>query len=249
MSGKILKNENIAVFLQARINSTRLPGKIFYNLCEKSILKHIIERIVKLKKYYNYLVVLVPVNDLERMQTHLKKYPEVIIFPGDPENVLKRFYNANKKINAHIIVRICGDNPLVDIFHLKKGLLSHIRNNADYTYYNNLPLGTGFEIMNQGTLNMCYKKSSESYHFEHVTPYIRENTDLFNIQVLTVRGIYNHPEIRLTVDEKDDFNLIEIIYNNLYKGKPLLLRQVLKFLLQNPKYLKINAHIQQKEAY
>ncbi len=247
MPNKIFKNKKIAVFIQARINSARLPGKIFFNLCEKSILIHIIERIRKLEKYYNYLVALVPVDELEKIQTHLKKYPEIIIFPGDPENVLKRFHDANKKINADIIIRATGDNPLIDISHLKKALLYHIRNNSDYTYYNNLPLGTGTEILTRETLEMCYKKSSESYHFEHVTPYIRENGDLFNIHVLTAKGIYNNPEIRLTVDEKKDFNLMETIYNNLYKGKPISVRQVLKFLIQNPQYLKINAYIKQKK--
>jgi len=246
MPGKILKDKKISIFLQARITSTRLRNKIFFNLCEKSILKHIIERMGKLKRYYDYLVVLVPVDDVEKIQSHLKEYPEIIIFPGDPKNVLKRFYDANQKINADIIVRVTGDNPLVGIFHLKKGLLSHVRNDTDYTYYENLPLGTGFEILNRQTLNMCYKKSTEPYHFEHVTPYIRENTDLFNIQALKARGIYNRPDLRLTVDEKDDFKLMEIIYNKLYKGKPVLIRQALKFLLQNPKYLKINAHVQQK---
>lgn len=249
MPNKISNNINISIFLQARIDSTRLPGKIFFNLCEKSILKHMIERIKKLKKYYNYLVILVPYNDTEKIQSHLQEYPEVIVFPGDPQNVLKRFYDANKKINANIIIRITGDDPLIDIFHLKKALFFHVRNNADYSYYNNLPLGTGFEIINHKTLNLTYKKSFESYHFEHVTPYIRENPDLFNIQVLKAKGIYNNPDLRLTVDEKDDFKLMEIIYNKFYKGKPIILRHVLKFLAQNPEYQKINAHIKQKEMY
>ncbi len=245
MSGKILKNFNISIFLQARIFSSRLQGKIFYNLCEKSILKHIIERVEKLKRYYKYLVVLVPSSDAEKIQAHLKDYPEIIIFPGDPDNVLKRFYDANKKINSNIVVRLTADNPLVDILHLKKGLIFHVKNNPDYSYYKNLPLGAGFEIINRDTLNICYKKSVESYHFEHVTPYIRENPDLFNIQVLKTRGIYNNPDLRLTVDEEDDFKFMEIIFKKLYKGKPVFIRQVLKFLIQNPEYLKINAHIKQ----
>lgn len=249
MPNKFFKNVNISIFLQARINSTRLPGKIFFNLCEKSILKHIIERLEKLKKYYNYLVILVPLDDAEKMQSHLKEYPGVIIFPGDEENVLKRFYDANKKINADVIIRVTGDNPLIDTLHLKKGILLHLKNKADYSYYKNLPVGTGFEILNRETLNLIYKKSVKSHQFEHVTPYIRENINLFNVRVLKARGIYNNPDLRLTVDEKDDFKLIEIIFNKLYKGKPLLLRQVLRFLLQKPEYLKINTHVKQKEMY
>jgi len=238
----------IAIFMQARVASSRLPGKIFFNLCEKSILMHIIERIEKIKKIYDYLVVLVPENELKEFQSHLKNYPEVIIFPGDPKNVLKRFHDANKKIKADVIVRLCGDNPLVDIEHLKKGILLHMKNNADYTYYDKLALGTGVEILNKEALNLCIKKSTEAYHFEHVTPYIKENPDLFHIQVLNAKGVYNHPEIRLTVDEEDDFRLIEIIYKKLYKGKPVTIKNVMKFLFQNPKYLEINNHVKQKGA-
>lgn len=248
MSSKNLKNKSIAVFLQARIFSKRLPGKIFHNLCEKSVLKHIIERIEKLKRSYNYLVVLVPQEEIEKFQAHLKKYPEVIIFPGDAENVLKRFYDANKKIDADIIVRATGDNPLIDIQHLKRGLGFHAKNNVDYTYYDNLPLGTGFEIFNKEVLETCYKNSKQSYQFEHVTPYIREYPELFKIKALKVRGTYNHPEFRLTLDEEADFKLMNIIYNKLYKGKPLLIRQVIRFLQQNPKYLKINEHVKQKKV-
>ena len=246
MSSKILKSKNISIFLQARSKSTRLPDKIFMNLNGKSMLKHIVERIEKLKKSYKYFAVLVPHDDLEKIQIHLKNYPEVIIFPGDPENVLKRYYDAAEKIDTNIIVRITGDNPLISIFHLKKALISHVKNNADYTCYDNLPLGTGFEIINRQALELCYKKSSQSYHFEHVTPYIKENPDLFNILKLKAKGIYNHPILRLTVDEPEDFKLMEIIYKQLYKGKPVLTRHALKFISQNTEYLKINAHIQQK---
>ncbi len=248
MSSKKLKNKSIAVFLQARILSKRLPGKIFHELCGKSMLKHIIDRVSKLKRSYNYLVVLAPKEDVEIFQLHLQNYPEVIIFPGDDENVLKRYYDANQKINSDIIIRITGDNPLLDIHHIKRGLLNHNKKEADYTYYNNLPLGSGFEIFNKEVLEKCYKKAAKKYHFEHVTPYIRENKEKFKINILKARGIFNHPEIRLTVDLKDDFKLMNIIYNNLYKGKPLILQQVIRFLLQNPDYQKINQHIEQRKT-
>ncbi|MBU1078189.1 MAG: hypothetical protein KKH98_12905 [Spirochaetes bacterium] len=247
MSSKNNKSKSIAVFLQARISSKRLPGKIFRELNGKSIIQHIIERVGKLKKIYNYLVVLTPFSDIEVLQAHLKTYAEVIIFAGDENNVLKRFALANKKINADVIIRITGDNPLVDIHHLRRGLYLHMRNNSDYTCYDNLALGTGFEIFNGDVLEKCYKNAGSPYQMEHVTPYIKEHTDKFKLQILKVRGLFNQPGLRLTVDEEKDFKLMSVIYENLYKGKPIDVRQVIRFLQQNPETIRINADVKQKK--
>lgn len=246
MSSKNYKKKTIGVFLQARIKSTRLPGKLLKPLCDKSVLKHIIERVESMKKSYNYLAVLVPESDLEEIQIHLKDYPEVIIISGDAENVLKRYYNANLKINADIIVRISGDNPLLDIQHLKRGLLVHQKVSSEYTYYDNLALGTGFEIFNREALEKCFENSTKDYQFEHVTPYMREYSELFKTKILRARGIFNNPSIRLTIDVEADYQFVKKVFENLYKNKPIPTRQVLRFLHQNPSLLNANSNIKQR---
>ncbi len=243
-----ISDKTIGFFLQARTKSTRLPNKLLLPLKGKSILIHIIERLKVLQKYYNYLVVLVPQDEFEKIQNHLQIYPDVIIFPGEPENVLKRFYDANKKVKADIIVRVTGDNPLIDTYHLKKGLINHLRKNSDYTIYKNLPLGTGFEIFNKDILSRCYKDAKTPAQKEHVTLYIRENKEKFKILELTAKGIFNHPHLRLTVDEESDYELMEKVYNELYQDKPLPLDQVIRFLEEHPDYLKINAQVKQKQV-
>ena len=181
MANRIIKDKDIAFFLQARLGSSRLPGKLFLPLTNESILIHIIKRLESIKKFYDYLVVLVPYEDFDQVQNHLKEFPEVIVFAGEAENVLKRFYDANKKIKADIIVRLTGDNPLIDLIHLKKALLAHIKKEAEYTIYNNLPIGTCFEIFNNYLLKICFQHAKEPYQLEHVTPYIRDNKNLFKI--------------------------------------------------------------------
>ncbi len=234
-----------AIFIQARLSSTRLPSKLFFELQGKSILKHIIDRVNLIKNSVDYIVLVVPENEEQLIREHIKDYADVIIFGGDKENVLKRFYDANQKIQADVIIRLTGDNPLVDIFHLKKALIKHIKFNSDYTVYQKLPLGTGFEILSSRALNEAAKNATTDYQLEHVTPYIRENRDKFNIFELKTYKFYQHPEYRLTIDEENDYKLMQIIYNNLYNGKPIHLRKVLKFLQENPKILNINREVKQ----
>ncbi len=239
------KNLKIAVFIQARYNSTRLPGKLFLPLSGKSTLIHIIERVLMLKKFINYIVVLVPKEEKELIRSHIKNYSNVIISGGDKENVLKRFYDANKKIQSDIIIRLTADNPLVDTLHLKKALVKHIKLQSDYTIYKYLPLGCGFEIISKNALEKCFKNAKDSYQLEHVTPYIRENRNEFRIFELVPYKFYRHPDYRLTIDEEPDYQLMKIIFQNLYKGKPLRLRKVIKFLNEHPELLKINKEVKQ----
>ncbi|MDD5066778.1 MAG: hypothetical protein PHF84_06990 [bacterium] len=245
MANKI-SEKSIGFFLQARLNSTRLPEKLFLTLKDKSILIHILERLRTLRGWYDYLVVLVPSQEFERIQNHIQVFPDIIVFAGDPDNVLKRFYDANKKLNVDVIVRLTGDNPLVDVLHLKKALTAHLKAQVDYTAYTNLPLGAGFEILNREVLNMVYNGAREPHQLEHVTPYIREHKDIFKVQELKASGIYNMPGLRLTIDEESDYVLMQVIFDNLYKGEPIPLKQVIKFLQQYPEYAKINEGVRQK---
>jgi len=239
------KRLKTAVYIQARYSSSRLPKKLFLPLAGKSVLQHIIERTRLIKKLINYIVVVVPDEEKEVIREHLKDSPDVIVYGGDKENVLKRFYDANKKIQADIIIRLTADNPLVDTLHLRKALLRHIKQQADYTIYKYLPLGCGFEILSKYALERCFKNANKVYQKEHVTPYIRENKQEFKILELVPYKFYRRPEYRLTIDEEPDYKLIEIIYKHLYKGKPINLREVLKFLEAKPELLKINKDVKQ----
>lgn len=239
------KRLKTAVYIQARYSSTRLPQKLFFPLEKKSVLCHIIERVRLIKKLINYIVVVVPDEEKEVIREHLKDCPDVIVYGGDKENVLKRFYDANRKIQADVIIRVTADNPLVDMLHMRKALLKHIKQQADYTIYKYLPLGCGFEILSKNALERSFKNADKEYQKEHVTPYIRENRQMFKILELIPYKFYRHPEYRLTIDEESDYRLISIIYKQLYKGKPINLREVLKFLEENPELLKINENVKQ----
>ncbi len=249
MSNKLLKNANIAIFLQARIKASRLPGKIFKEMSGKSMLIHIVERVQQLKKYYNNFVVVVPKEDASKIRAHLFDYPDVGVFPGSMENVLDRFYQANKKYRADYIVRLTADNPLVSIKLLKKGLIKHIKSGADYSYEKDFPLGTGYEIINKKALNICHVNSKTKLEKEHVTPYMRQPGNLFKIYEYQAKGIYKNPDIRLTVDTESDYNLMLTIYFVLYNGKPIPLKKVLKEWFKRPVWQTFNTRVKQKPGW
>ncbi len=234
----------VAIFLQARIASTRYPGKLLLELKGKTILEHIIERFISIKNYIDEIDVLVPYNEVDNIFLYLKKY-DVNIFGGDPENVLKRFYDANKLFKPDIIVRATADNPLVDTYHLLKSVENHIKRKSDYTIYLNLPLGAGVEVINPKAIEMAYNNAKYKYQFEHVTPYIRENPDIFVITKLEPEEFYKHPELRLTIDEPPDYKLMKIIYDRLYKGSPIDLKDVITLLQKEPQLKEINKKVRQ----
>ncbi len=244
MSSKKLK-EKTAVFLQVRLNSDRLKEKAFLPLQSKSILQHIIDRLLLAKKLIDYIVVVCPEEDKIKIQKHLKSYSDIIIFGGETDNVLKRYYDANKLIEADIIIRATGDNPLVDIPHLIKALNFHIKIKNDYTIFKNLPLGTGIEVISSYALTETFKNADKKYQLEHVTPYIRENKERFKTIFLEPEKFFQRPDLRLTVDEENDYKLMDIIYHNLYKNKPIPLKEVLLFLDKNQKLLSINKDVKQ----
>jgi len=208
----------LSIFLQARLNSRRLPNKIIKPLSGKTLIEQIISRLRKSFPLVNNIVIATCDNSYSILHNIFKTNSDIIVFSGPEDNVLERFYLANKQFNADIIIRATADNPFVSIGHLNSAVQHHINNNADITYYTGLPLGSGVEIINPLALNIAHLNADKPYQLEHVTPYIYENKDQFNVQELITTGMYNRPDIRLTIDEEDDFQVAERIFQSLFRG-------------------------------
>jgi spore coat polysaccharide biosynthesis protein SpsF len=218
--------KEIALILQARIDSTRLPVKIFLELNNKSILKHIIDR-VKQSKYIRNIIVATNEFSFFRISDHLKDY-DCKIFCGSNENVLNRYYSCAKQYNSKIIIRACGDNPLVDIEYLDKAIEYHINNNGDLTHYLHLPLGTGVEVINFNILETINKLAKNKYDQEHVTPFLYKHRCSFCILEPQCEPKYFYPEISVTIDTQDDYEKVKMIYD-YYKKNDINLEDIINY--------------------
>ncbi|EQK42307.1 cytidylyltransferase family protein [[Clostridium] bifermentans ATCC 638] len=239
---------NIVAIVQARLGSSRLPGKVMKKICKKTVLEHVYERL-KLSKYLNDIVIATTDKDEDKKIIGLCEELGINYFIGSEDDVLSRYYNCAKKYNVDTVVRITSDCPLIDSKVLDEMLSFYINNkydlvtNAGAEIYRTYPRGLDIEIFSFNLLKTAYLNANQNYEKEHVTPYIYENG--FNIHYYKNNKDYS--KYRLTLDTKEDFELINKIYCELYNDNHnFFLEDIIKVLENNPKLELINKYIKQK---
>jgi spore coat polysaccharide biosynthesis protein SpsF len=204
----------LGIILQARMGSSRLPGKILMNIGHRNLLEHILFRLKYLKHDAKVVIATSTSPKDDRVQDFCKAH-DVECFRGSELNVLERYYFCSKKYGFYHIVRLTGDNPFTDIEELDNLIDLHMRTKSDYTHsFGVLPIGVGAEIFTFKALEESYLKGTMDNHREHVNEYIQEHPELFNISVLSVDKKKNRPDIRLTVDTREDLKRARDIVEN-----------------------------------
>ena len=197
------------IFVQARMTSERLPGKVLKDLCGKFILQHITDRISK--KFGKNSLVILTSNDISDLP--IVKFAEehnLKIFRGSLENVYDRFKNAIKKYEPDYFVRVCGDSPLIDMGLIEEAIKIFQNSNTDLvtnTFPRSFPKGQSVEVIRSSTfINSEYTKSS-SHSKEHVTSSFYSDEKKYNI--INIESTSLNSEIDFAVDSKEDFLKIE----------------------------------------
>ena len=209
---------NNFIFLQARMGSSRLPGKTLKMLKDKPLIMQVIKRLELIKDCE--IVLLTSDTTKDDILEKWCNDNNILCFRGSEDNVLERYYLASKYYKADNILRATGDNPLVEPYFANELLKRHIEHKADYSSNksevgSNLPDGLGIEIFTFNALEISMNKSSQEHHFEHVNEYILENKKDFKIyKDVNVGGLVDKSYIRLTVDTKEDFERVEKIFND-----------------------------------
>ena len=235
----------VAAIIQARMGSSRFPGKSARLLSGLSILEHIIIRLQQAPEI-NPIQLATTREKSEAPLIKISKNRDILIFQGDEENVLERFIQAGEAIKAEHIVRVCGDNPLIDIPLLKSLINAHIDSNADYTICGDpIPLGTGCEVVRLETLKKIRKQAQDSRYREHVTTWFHDHYDEFTITRVDAPPYLKSCPFRLTVDTPEDFALMEKIFSQHNPPYPIDLKSVIRFLEPHPEIASINSKIEQ----
>lgn len=235
----------VVVVVQARMGSSRLPGKVLKKICNKTVLGHLLERIKQCKMIDEIIVATTTSESDNKIVEEALAYQTKII-RGSEEDVLSRYYLAAVETNAEIVVRITSDCPLFDPYLLESGLEKYltlrydiVRLGADGFF----PRGFDLEIFHIRLLIEAYKNADKNYQREHVTPYIYENYS----NILSIESEEKLSMYRVTLDTIEDFQVINAIYNEFYRGKhDFYFQDIVKFLKLNPEVASINAHIEQK---
>lgn len=195
----------VGAVIQARMGSTRLPGKVLKPIAGKVLLDHVLGRLFQLE--YPAKVV-VATSDLPQdaaiVQHCLGKGVEV--FCGSESDVLDRYYQCARQYHFAHVVRLTADNPFTDIEELQRLIEQHLEHGNDYTHsFGWMPLGVGAEIFTFAALEKSAYEGHAPNHREHVNEYIQENPTIFKIGSLKIVAAKRQPDLRLTVDTQDDY--------------------------------------------
>ena len=235
--------KNISCVIQARMGSSRLPGKILLNGYDRPLLIHLIERIKKSKKI-DKIIVATSKNKLDDIIFNLCKKNKTEVFRGDEKNVLLRYFNCAKKYKISTIVRITSDCPLIDHTIIDKMIQNY--EIGKYDFYGNthpatFPDGYDIEIFSFQALKKSFYNSKNNFQKEHVTPFIWDNPDKFLIGNYKNKKGNLHNHYRLTLDFIEDYYLIFFIFNYFYpKNKSFKLEDIINFLKKNKEMIQIN---------
>jgi spore coat polysaccharide biosynthesis protein SpsF len=216
------------IVLQARLGSTRLPGKLLLPLCGITVFEHILVRLGKAKGPGGVIVATTASTAPYIEKTAMRFGTPVII--GSEEDVLSRFVVAVETYGIRNVIRATGDNPLVCIEYIDKALELHRSMAADLTTYPVLPYGTGVEVIKGDALRKAARLSEDPKEREHITQYIYRRPTQFAIVLGTPRPELLRRELRLTIDTAEDYERMVRIYDALYRGGPIELTAVIEYL-------------------
>ena len=209
---------NVIGVTQARVGSTRLPNKVLLKINNKTLLEYHLERLIKSKKIDKWVVATTKEIGSDEIVS-IASLHQISSYKGDTENVLNRFYEAVKFYNPNYVVRVTSDCPLVDADLIDKIVSYTIENKLDYCRTSeSYPDGFDIEVFKFSELEIANYNASLFSDKEHVTPFIRRRA-LEKKQQINFDCTSDFKKVRLTVDEKEDFNSIQLLINELGPNK------------------------------
>jgi len=236
-----------AILVTARLKSTRLPLKAIKMIKDKPMIVHLLDRL-KLSQQPESIIICTSDIRQDDPLEEIAKTQNVKCFRGHPDDVLQRLTDAARQFGLETIINCTADNPFVDPIYIDRLLNYHISNNFDYSISCGLPFGTfAYALSYQAMVRACNIK--DEIDTEVWGGYFTD-TGLFSHGELYPEESYlQWPELRLTVDTPEDFELITKIFDALYiSGSVFSLQSIINFCRDNPEILKINSSIRQKKG-
>lgn len=238
---------NIVTVIQARINSTRLPGKVMLPLAGKPLLVRMVER-VKSAKLSGTVLVATTTDLADNEIVALCEAENILCYRGHPTDLLDRHYQAALYYQADVVLKIPSDCPLIDSNIIDSVIGFYKDNQGKYDYVSNLhpasyPDGNDVEVITFSALEKAWKNSTKQLEREHTTPYIWENPNAFRIgSVLWETGKDYSKTHRWTIDYPEDYEFIKKVYDELHIQNPQFdLYDILNLVENRADILKLNS--------
>lgn len=229
---------NIVAIIQARMSSTRLPGKVMKEIVGKPMLALLIERVRRSQALSEVVIATgdVPAN---RPIIDLGAHIGCPVFVGSEDDCLDRFYRAAKQYSADVVVRITGDCPLHDHGLIDEVVGFFLKNVDRYDYVSNVnpptfPDGLDLSVFSFLALEKTWREATLPSEREHICPYIWKHPELFRIGHLS--SPIDYSSMRWTVDDPLDFEFVRNVFEHLYRGPadPFSMEEILRFTREHP---------------
>jgi len=239
----------VVAIVQARMGSTRLPGKVLQDLEGETVLARVVTRLRRARLINEFLVA---TTDRAADDAIVKECRSlaVPVFRGEQDDVLDRYFRAAQLAKAEIVVRITSDCPLIDPEITDKTIAAFLEARPDYasnSLVRTYPRGLDTEVMSFATLGRAWQEARKPHEREHVTPYVYQHPAEFKL--LSVTGEADHSAHRWTVDTPEDLELVRAIYSRLKGNANFLWRDVLDLLDREPGLLELNGSVLQKALH
>lgn len=242
----------VVLIVQARMSSSRLPGKVLKDIAGKPMLEWVVERCRKASSV-DFVAVATTMDssddDLAQF-CERKGYP---VYRGNLYDVLDRYYQAAKMFHADVVVRVTGDCPVIDPQEIDRLLSAFFESEADFAanrlpppWKRTSPIGLDAEVCWFSALERAWKEAVEPFEREHVMPYLYDQDGRFKTFLLQYEQDYSAK--RWTVDTPEDLELIRQVFQRLASPSDFSWREVLSLFEKEPGLAEINATVKHKSG-
>jgi len=236
----------IVAIIQARMGSTRLPGKVMKDLEGETVLARVVSRVRRAREVGEVVIATTHQTEDDVIVDECRRLA-VRVFRGEAHDVLDRYYHAARQERAEAIVRITSDCPLIEPAITDATVTAFLERRPDYAsnvLRRTYPRGLDTEIMTWEALDRSWRQAKQPYQREHVTPYIYENPDQFTLY--SVEGKTDYSGHRWTVDEPEDLAFLRAVYERMADDECFSWQDVLALLEREPGLVDLNRHVSQK---
>jgi spore coat polysaccharide biosynthesis protein SpsF len=241
---KPVNGRKTGVIIQARMGSTRMPGKVALKLpfrSDKNVLDHIIAR-ARACSEVDQVIIATSTLAADDGVAAIAQKNNIFCYRGSERDVLSRYYEAAKEAGIEVIARLTGDNPCIDPFYISEAVRIHKEKGADYTRTLGLPLGFDVEVAEFTAIEKAQRESNSEVEREHVMPFLYWHSEQFRIHIEKIEIEEWFAQIRLTLDYASDYALICLVYEKLYTENPLFgLKEIKQFFIEYPRLREVNA--------
>ena len=239
----------VTAIIQARMSSSRLPGKVLMEAGGAPMLKHVVDRAARCTQM-NAVIVATSLDVQDDPVAEFCGRERMSYYRGSEDDVLDRYYQAARNAKADIVVRITGDCPLIDPDVIGKAV--HLFNSGEFDYVSNVypptyPDGLDVEVVSMAALETAWHEAVRPMDREHVTCFVSENKDHNRFRRGNIENSRNLSRYRLTVDDVRDVQVVRAILDHFGNDR-CSMDEIIKYLDDHPEIMAVNAAIERNEG-